>query len=153
MNDANPPGWLYWSEELGAQPTAYNFEDDVLEFHEAAGSTVGKTPGFRDVELRMNLIREEVEELERACREPAYVRHVVSLWNATDEPDFTDALKELCDLLYVTFGTAVAWGVDIAPFFERVHQSNMTKTPFTKREDGKALKGPNYQPPSFDGLL
>ena len=142
----NPDGWLYWSDNMGAQPTTRYFEMDVLEFHEAAGSTVGETPGFRDVELRLRLIAEEFYELVASCGK------VEDYWTS-EPPVFEAALKELCDLLYVAFGTAVAWGVDITPFFERVHESNMTKTPFTKREDGKALKGPNYQPPSFDGLL
>jgi len=46
---------------------------------------------------------------------------------------------------------------DIEQALRRVHQSNMSKLgedgkPI-KREDGKVLKGPNYQPPDLSDLV
>lgn len=127
------------------------FSRMVRDFHVATGSTVGETPALRDVDLRMKLILEEAHELEDASwpltvKDRGHVTHV--------QPDLSEAIKELCDLLYVAFGTAVAWGIDILPFFERVHRSNMSKIEgMVKRPDGKVAKGPNYRKPDFTDLL
>jgi|TARA_Y100000033_G_scaffold15375_1_gene14263 predicted HAD superfamily Cof-like phosphohydrolase len=66
------------------------------------------------------------------------------------------ALKELADLVYVCFqySAAAGWELDVA--LDRVHKSNMSKLvdgkPL-KREDGKVLKGPNYQPANLIDLV
>jgi predicted HAD superfamily Cof-like phosphohydrolase len=64
--------------------------------------------------------------------------------------------KELADLLYVVYGTAITFGLPLDTVFNRVHASNMSKLVDGKplyREDGKVLKGPNYQPPKLDDLF
>ena len=68
-----------------------------------------------------------------------------------------DCLKELADLVYVCFQYAENLGWDLDAALDRVHQSNMTKLgedgqPI-RREDGKVLKGPNYQPPNLTDLV
>ena len=68
-----------------------------------------------------------------------------------------NCLKELADLVYVCYQYAenMQWDLDEALF--RVHQSNMSKLDeYGKpiyREDGKVLKGPNYQPPNLADLV
>jgi predicted HAD superfamily Cof-like phosphohydrolase len=54
--------------------------------------------------------------------------------------------KELADLLYVVYGTAVSLGIDMEPVFKEVHRSNMSKVGGYKREDGKWVKPPTYSP-------
>ena len=75
--------------------------------------------------------------------------------------DFTinaaDCLKELADLVYVCYQYAENLGWDLDEALYRVHLSNMTKLgedgkPI-RREDGKVLKGPNYQPPTLTDLV
>ena len=68
-----------------------------------------------------------------------------------------DCLKELADLVYVCYQYAenLKWDLDEA--LNRVHRSNMSKLgedgkPI-RREDGKILKGPNYQEPSLTDLV
>lgn len=52
-----------------------------------------------------------------------------------------DVLKELADLIVVTVGTAVVYGMDIDTAFERVHENNMAKIKNgTVRDDGKLVK-------------
>ena len=68
-----------------------------------------------------------------------------------------DCLKELADLVYVCFQYAENLGWDLDEALNRVHESNMTKLgedgqPI-RREDGKVLKGPNYQPPNLTDLV
>ena len=57
--------------------------------------------------------------------------------------------KELADLVYVTYRMALVMGIDLDSVFTEVHRSNMSKLgddgkPLY-REDGKVLKGPNYE--------
>ena len=95
-------------------------------------------------EMQMTLIREEFNELLEA--------HI----NEDSDEDKLHTLKELADLVFVCYQYAVArnWNLDIA--LKRVFESNMSKFVDGKplrREDGKILKGPNYQPPFLDDLL
>jgi len=65
----------------------------------------------------------------------------------------TDTLKELADLVYVCY----QYAENLGEALNRVHQSNMSKLGEdgepVYREDGKVLKGPNYQPPNLSDLV
>jgi len=61
--------------------------------------------------------------------------------------------KELADLLYVVYGTAVSYGLDMDPVFREVHRSNLSKVGGYKREDGKWVKPPTYSPADVKPLL
>jgi len=69
----------------------------------------------------------------------------------------TDTLKELADLVYVCYQYAENLGWDLDEALNRVHRSNMSKLGEdgepVYREDGKVLKGPNYQPPNLSDLV
>jgi NTP pyrophosphatase (non-canonical NTP hydrolase) len=95
-------------------------------------------------ELQFSLIEEEFHELRDAF--------VTELDGVTKE----EQLKELADLVFVCYQYAAArgWNLDVA--MRRVFESNMSKLVDGKplrREDGKVLKGPNYQPPILEDLL
>lgn len=68
-----------------------------------------------------------------------------------------ECLKELSDLVYVCYQYAANLGWDLDEALNRVHQSNMSKLDDSGnpiyREDGKVLKGPNYQPPNLNDLV
>jgi predicted HAD superfamily Cof-like phosphohydrolase len=87
--------------------------------------------------LRNRLIQEEFEEFQEAMQ----------------SKDLSAMAKELADLLYVVYGTAVSLGIDMEPVFKEVHRSNMSKVGGYKREDGKWVKPPTYSPASLDHLL
>jgi predicted HAD superfamily Cof-like phosphohydrolase len=114
----------------------------VRRFMEAFGQEVKDKPEWPDddtVNLRVDLIDEEFNELKQAVYE----------WGGNLE-GVTDAL---CDILYVTYGMAHSFGIDIDECFREVHVSNMSKLgedgkPIY-REDGKVMKGPNYKPPNL----
>jgi predicted HAD superfamily Cof-like phosphohydrolase len=111
----------------------------VAEFHRRFGLSAPDTldlEGFPG-ELRVRLIQEEATEFAEAVRD-------------RDLPEMVDAL---CDLLYVTYGAAVALGVDLEPFFDEVHASNMAKVGGSRREDGKWMKPAGWQPPEIARLL
>ena len=66
-------------------------------------------------------------------------------------------LKELADLVYVCFQYAANSNWDLYEALRRVHVSNMSKLgedgkPI-RREDGKVLKGPYYQPPNLKDMV
>jgi len=117
----------------------------VREFHEAFGLVVRDQPQesipTAESEFRRELLREEWEEADEA------------LWFAghSGEMDATHVMRELADLLYIAYGTALHYGVDLDAAVAEVHRANMSKlgtdgNPL-RREDGKVLKGQNYQPP------
>ncbi|MBS0167754.1 MAG: hypothetical protein JSR29_16840 [Nitrospira sp.] len=87
--------------------------------------------------LRVRLIQEEFDELKEAL--------------ATG--DLTAIAKEMADLLYVTYGTAVSYGIDMEPIFQEVHRSNMSKVGGYKRADGKWVKPPTYSPADIVSIL
>lgn len=95
-------------------------------------------------DMQLTLIKEEFNELLEA--------HL----SEESNEDKVNTLKELADLVFVCYQYAVArnWNLDIA--LKRVFESNMSKFVDGKplrREDGKILKGPNYQPPFLDDLV
>lgn len=108
-------------------------QKQVRDFHIAMDLEWNDTPDMLDdgaVRRRMNLIREEVSELQMAL---AF-------------SNMLDTVDAIADLLYVVFGTAVELGVDVEPFFDEVHTSNLSKTGGHKREDGKWVKPESYEP-------
>jgi len=125
--------------------------DAVKAFTVAMGQPVG-----RDIIKERDLLKMRTKLIEEETKEAAQE----TLWeDALGNPviDRAALTKELADLLYVTYGMAVTFGLPIDEVFERVHQSNMSKLgddgkPLY-RDDGKVLKGPNYQPPKLDDLF
>lgn len=106
----------------------------VREFHEVTGAD--ELPYARWLKLRKKLLREEHREVRKAL----------------NGESLTDMAKELADLAYVVYGSAVRHYIDLDVAFAEVHKSNMSKLvdgkPI-KRPDGKILKGPNYRPPDL----
>lgn len=115
-----------------------DYTNMLRAFHEAFGHYMQNRPGPHippeTVFLRKRLVAEECGELFEAM-------------NAHDIVEIADALA---DLLYVTFGTAVAYGIPIDEVFDAVHQSNMAKLGGGKDADGKSLKPPGWRPPTED---
>ena len=75
-----------------------------------------------------------------------------------NNPQFpSEALKELADLVYVCYQYAENMGWFLDEALDRVHVSNMSKLgkdgkPIY-RDDGKVLKGPDYEPPTLMDLI
>jgi len=114
--------------------------DMVVEFATAMGQDVDVPYGrTTDLEtMRLKLIEEECKEVH-------------------DADSTENLLKELADLVYVTYGMAATFGWDLDEAVRRVHASNMSKLGTNGkpiyREDGKVLKGPNYKKPDLSDLV
>lgn len=120
----------------------------VREFKTKMGMVVDEyPPGMDTVELNFSLIEEELEEL---------TEEFFGKQKGEVALDKRQIAKELADLLYVTYGFAVALGIDIDRAFKEVHESNMSKLGAdgkpVYREDGKVMKGPNYTPPQLNWI-
>ena len=115
-------------------------QDMVAEFHRKFDIPVGDRPSIPPEatrQLRVRLIQEEFSELQEAMA----------------AQDLPAVAKELADLLYVVYGTAVSYGVDMEPVFREVHRSNLSKVGGYKREDGKWVKPVTYSPADVKPLL
>lgn len=119
-----------------------NAQAQVDAFMTLAGQEIKSHPTVPSLEvqsLRIKLHREEaVEELDEAfC-----------------SCDIVAIADSLADSLVVILGTASACGIDIEPIFNEVMRSNMTKfIGGYRREDGKWIKGPSYEPANIEPLL
>lgn len=117
----------------------------VEEFHLAFGLPISSEPTI-DIpptlaHLRIKLVQEEASELV----------------DAITRADLAGIAGELADLLYVTYGTALTFGIDLDMAVEEIHRSNMSKldaegNPLI-RDDGKVIKGPSYEPPNLERVI
>ena len=103
--------------------------DMLIEFHEKYQAGINRAPSLIDKEHGLNrykFMREEVEE---------YLEGVQT-------EDLPNIAKELADILYTTYGTIVAHGLQdkIEDIFTEVHRSNMSKD----YHPVKAVKGKDY---------
>ena len=120
-----------------------NFEK-VKEFMTTFGQEVknkAEFPNEKIVELRKKLIDEEFNELK----------------DAINENDLIEVADALTDILVVTYGAGVAFGIDLDKCFKEVHRSNMSKLSEDGKpiynEFGKVMKGPNYSKPNLKQFL
>ena len=100
-------------------------------------------PDAETMELRIDLIEEELQELKDG----------ILLGDGT----LVDVADALTDLLYVVYGAGHSFGINLDKCFEEVHNSNMSKLgndgkPIY-REDGKILKGKNFREPNLKEVL
>jgi predicted HAD superfamily Cof-like phosphohydrolase len=161
-----------------------NFEKVTEEFMKNMGQKVFDRPQMdifdndpKTVDLRLKLIKEEVQELADAMK----------------EKDMVETIDALGDILYVVYGAGGAFGINLDQAFDLIHKSNMTKLCKTEDEaketvewykknftpggkypydtpeyrlspdgnyfvpfnasTGKILKSVNYSPVKFDSML
>ena len=120
-----------------------NFED-VKIFMETFGQMVRTKPKFpneKTMQLRYELIKEELNELEEAMK-------------TKNLKEIADALT---DILYVTYGAGYAYGINLDKCFKEVQRANMSKLGKDGRpifnEKGKVMKGPNYLEPNLKQFI
>ena len=96
-------------------------------------------------DMQVGLIEEESKEFFEAAGEV--------FANPEDQELRENLIKELSDLVFVCYQFAAAFNIDLDEAMFRVFDSNMSKLDEhgkpIYREDGKVLKGPNYQPPDL----
>lgn len=117
----------------------------VAEFHAACDLPRRVTPsveiGDLHAKLRATLLEEECGEF----------------LVATAARDLVAIADALADVVYVAYGTAVTYGIDLDLVLSEVHRANMSKLDESgkpiKRADGKVLKSQRYTPPDVKAVL
>ena len=111
---------------------------------ETFGQEVKSQPSFSSEKinnLRYNLIKEELDELKKAM----------------DNKDLLEVADALTDILYVTYGAGIAFGIDLDKCFDQVQKSNMSKLGKDGKpiynQAGKVMKGPNYFKPDLSKFV
>ena len=119
-------------------------QQQVKEFHLLYGCPSETRPNLISTErmrLRYHLMSEELHEL----------------FDAWAEEKLDKCADALGDLLYVVFGTAIEFGLDMEPIVDEIHRSNLSKLGANDKPiyaaNGKVLKGPNYKPPNIEAVL
>jgi len=113
-------------------------------FMKTFGQEVKNTPAFSTDKinnLRIDLIKEELEELKDAMK----------------DKDLLEVADALTDILYVTYGAGHAFGINLDKCFDEVQNSNMSKLDESGKpiynEFGKVMKGPNYFKPNLKKFI
>ena len=113
---------------------------EVKTFMKTFGQIVETKPQFPDektMQLRYDLIKEELDELKEAMK-------------TKNLKEIADALT---DILCVTYGAGCAYGIDLDKCFKEVQRANMSKLGTDGKpiynEKGKVMKGPNYTEPNL----
>ena len=116
----------------------------VGTFMKTFGQEVKTKPSFSSDkinQLRIDLIKEELDELQEAMK----------------NNDLLEVADALTDILYVTYGAGHAFGIDLDECFDEVQKSNMSKLDLDGKpifnDDGKVMKGPNYFKPNLKKFL
>ena len=112
----------------------------VGTFMKTFGQEVKTKPSFSSDKinkLRIDLIKEELDELQEAMK----------------NNDLLEVADALTDILYVTYGAGHAFGIDLDKCFNEVQNSNMSKLGENGEpiynESGKVMKGPNNFKPDL----
>ena len=120
-----------------------NFEK-VKKFMQTFGQETKTKPSFpsdKIINLRYQLIEEELSELKTAIK----------------KQDIVEVADALTDILVVTYGGGIAFGINLDDCFDEVHNSNMSKLDQNGKpiynESGKVMKGPNYFKPDLSKFL
>ena len=118
--------------------------DKVGIFMKTFGQEVKNKPSFsadKINKLRIDLIKEELEELTEAMK----------------NKDLVEVADALTDILYVTYGAGHAFGINLDKCFDEVQNSNMSKLDENGEpiynESGKVMKGPNYFKPNLSKFI
>ncbi len=118
--------------------------DNVGTFMKIFGQEVKTKPEFPNdkiIQLRYDLIEEELAELQ----------------NATKTRNLKEVADALTDILYVTYGAGHAFGINLDKCFAEVQRSNMSKLGKDGKpiynEKGKVMKGPKYFEPNLKQFI
>ena len=116
----------------------------VKAFMNTYGQDVKEKASFPEdsiVQLRVDLIEEELNELKEAIK----------------NNDIVEVADALTDILYVTYGAGHSFGVNLDKCFDEVQRSNMSKLGEDGKpiynDSGKVMKGPNYSAPDLKKII
>lgn len=116
---------------------------DVADFIEVFEQDVQpqiSIPEGKLLDLRMNLIEEELDEIK----------------SSIEDNDLAEYVDGCIDLIYVVAGALLATGIsaeDCFNIWNMVHSANMAKVGGPIDENGKKLKPEGWKPPDVEGKI
>lgn len=114
---------------------------DIVDFHREVMQddfpTKPYVPEPKYSNLRFALVKEEMEETLQAIF----------------DDDLAEVADGICDSIVVLLGTAVTYGIDIRPVWDKVQEANMAKKSGPMREDGKRLKPQDWEHPDVESEI
>lgn len=108
-----------------------------------------KRAEFGSAELGMDLVQEESDELVQAL----YAFNFASDDDQHDVAKLAALAKEGCDLIWVTIGLMLRFGIPVDECWRELVRSNATKTPAQLDESGKLQKGEGYVPADMESVI
>ncbi len=123
------------------EKTVQDWYKDIQDFMTAIGQEVNYKPTIPSEKQQLmasKLVREEVvDEL------------LPAMW----KNDLVGIADGIVDSIVVILDVAVAYGIDIRPIWDMVHEANMKKVAGPVREDGKRLKPEGWKHPDIGAEL
>lgn len=146
--------------------------EQVCEFTEAAGSPIPKIPeafSYDGLFFLAKMMLDEIMEFMATVMGPeqaksdlkGFIRDSKDI-PKTQQDDLTQLIADQADALvdsyYYSLNSAARHGMNISSLFAVVHQANMNKRDpstgeFLRREDGKIIKPPGWQPPNVEAEM
>lgn len=127
------PGDLSFDRFIKDLKNSISLEADLKAFHEKFGVPMNEKPDFVNEDLlkfRVNFIKEELAELEKAI----------------EEKDMVEVADALIDIVYVTVGFATILGIPFQEIWDEVHKTNMAKVSGkeVREKEIETLKAPRH---------
>lgn len=124
----------------------------VKEFLKATGQPINAPYSVERFAFRGRLMREECAELVESIE---FLPGLEAQGEETRRKALADILKEMCDVIYVIHGTALAFGWDLDEAYDRVCRNNMTKTINIRKDPvtQKVLKPLDYKKVNLEDLV
>ena len=131
----------YNNNNLGFNMSNFNDVKIFMDTYKQEVKNKSEFPSEKIIKLRLDLIKEELEELKEAI----------------NDNNIVEVADALTDILYVTYGAGHSFGIDLDKCFAEVQRSNMSKLDNNGKpifnDNGKVMKGPNYFQPNLKKYL
>ena len=143
---------------------------DVATFCKACRKYIGDMPyianwidkddGLDIVRILMLCKQRIMKQLECNTSDVHVVLHVnlileemIELIGSILYGEIHEVATESVDVIYVVIGAALAFGIDLRPVWNAVHEANMLKAGGPVREDGKQLKPVDWEPANIAKII
>jgi predicted HAD superfamily Cof-like phosphohydrolase len=138
-----------WKSSRRADPYPGRAAQQVYSFHRAFDLPRRARP----VSPSLGEVEDSLLRLREGLLEEETTEYVV----ASHRRDLVGMADALADIVYVAYGTAISFGLDLDLLLDEVHRSNMSKLDErglpVLRDDGKVLKSRRYERPQIEATM
>jgi len=146
--------------------TTSDHQRRVFSFMRNAGQTTPDSPKMPDADVRERqarlILEEALETVEalgfrvRTYFPEEYISpELTAIELEMQEPNLVEIADGCADMSVVAMGTLLSCGIDDVELLKEVDESNLRKfgEGSYRREDGKWMKPPDWEPPNIQGVL